>query len=88
MFGFIGRVLPYLAPLIVWYYLNQALDKLESRRETAKQHPVWGKFWFLYGWAFGVNRTGTVVRYVLTGIGMFMLARWFFIITSTTPPMP
>jgi len=85
MFGFIGRILPFAIPLLAWYYLNRALDKLENRREQARQHPFWGRLWFIYGWAFGVKRTGTIVRYVLTGAAVFFLARWFFILTSTTP---
>jgi hypothetical protein len=85
MFGFIGRVLIYIAPIVLWFYLNQKLDTLEGKKLSLKQHRVWGKFYWIYGWAIGVKKFGTVLRYFLTGIGLVLILRWFFILTSTTP---
>lgn len=85
MFGFIGRVLIYIPPIIVWVIMNQKLDELEKRKSELKEHKLWGKLFWVYGWAIGIRKSGTYVRYIITGIMLFVLTRWFLIITSTTP---
>lgn len=84
-FVVIGRVLIYVLLMIVWYHMNKKLDQLDTKEEELKAHKTWGKFFWLYGWLIGTRKVGVVIRYILTGILAFLLSRWFFIVTSTTP---
>ncbi|HPD74297.1 MAG TPA: hypothetical protein PLX95_03375 [bacterium] len=85
MFTFLGRVLIYIGPVIIWVLMNQKIDRLETKREELRENKTWGKFFWLYGWSIGVKKIGTYIRYVLTGGVMLLVLRWFFILTSTTP---
>lgn len=85
MFGLIGRILIYIGPIVVWVIMNRKLDELEDRKSYLREHNVWGKLYWLYGWTLGVKKLGTYVRYFLSGAALLLLLRWFFIITSTTP---
>jgi len=83
MIGFFARVLPWLVILLTWFYMNRRLDLIQDKSDYLRCHKVWGKVYFLYGWLINGSKTGTIVRYVITGIIGFYLARWFFLATST-----
>ena len=83
MLGILGRLLPWVIIFFIWYGLNRALDKIDAGEMKAKTSKFWGKLFFLYGWIFGSATKFTVLRWLVSGVVIFLLFRWIAVSLST-----
>jgi hypothetical protein len=83
MLGLLGRLLPWVIVFLIWYGLNRSLDKIDAKEVKMRTNKFWGKIFFLYGWVFGAQTKFTTLRWIITGIVMFLLFRWIAVSIST-----
>jgi hypothetical protein len=79
----LARLWPWIIVFLVWYYLNRALDKIDSLALKRRASKFWGKFWWLWGWVVGTQHKLTVLRWIILGVIMYLLFRWFAVSIST-----
>jgi DNA integrity scanning protein DisA with diadenylate cyclase activity len=79
----LAKLWPWILVFLVWYYINRALDKIDSEAAKRKASKFWKKLWWAWGWAIGVQSKLAVVRWLLIGIALYLLFRWFAVSIST-----
>ena len=86
MLGVIGRLLPWVIILGIWFALNRALDRMDAQRMHGKANKFFKRIYFLWGWIFGIRSWLTALRYLVTGVLVFLLFRWLAVSISTPFP--
>jgi hypothetical protein len=83
LIALLAKLWPWIIVFLVWYFINRALDKIDSA--AAKKNASWlgKKTWWLWGWMVGAEHKLTVVRWLLLGVLLYLLFRWFAISIST-----
>ncbi len=79
----IAKLWPWIIVFLVWYYINRALDKIDAASAKRKASKFWKKFWWLWGWMIGAQHKLTVLRWLILGIALYLLFRWFAVSIST-----
>ena len=83
LIALLARLWPWLIVFLVWYFINRALDKIDSRALKARASKFWGKFWWLWGWTVGTQHKLTILRWIVIGVLLYLLFRWFAVSIST-----
>jgi hypothetical protein len=83
LIALLARLWPWIIVFLVWYFANRALDKLDAVAVKGKASKFWRKLWWLWGWMIGSQKTLTILRWILTGILLYLLFRWFAVSIST-----
>lgn len=83
LIALLARLWPWILIFLVWYFINRGLDKIDA--EAAKKNASWlgKKTWWLWGWMVGARHKLTVVRWILIGVVLYLLFRWFAVSIST-----
>ncbi len=83
LIALLAKLWPWIIVFLVWYYINRALDRIDAAAAKRKASKFWKRFWWLWGWAIGAQSKLAVVRWLLIGIALYLLFRWFAISIST-----
>jgi len=84
--GLLGRLLPWAVVFGIWFALNRTLDKVDAQKAHAAANKFWKRLYFAWGWIFGTRSWLTYLRYILSGIFLFLLLRWLAASISTPVP--
>jgi hypothetical protein len=79
----LARLWPWIVIFLVWYFANRALDRIDASAAKQKASKFWGKLWWLWGWMVGTQSRFTVLRWILIGVILYLLFRWFAVSIST-----
>ena len=86
MLGVLGRALPWVIVFGIWFALNRALDRVDAQKARGKASKFWKRIYFLWGWILGIRSWLTALRYIVTGVVLFLLFRWLAVSISTPFP--
>ncbi len=79
----LARLWPWLIVFVVWYFINRGLDRIDAAAAKANASKFWRKLWWLWGWTIGARQQFTVLRWIIIGVLLYLLFRWFAVSIST-----